>query len=656
MGKDRGKLSKSQRMQLKALIILLGILLILLLLFGKLVVTLIHMWENRPQKLKPYVPTIQLVTNVWIMELESDGLLVFQDGENRLYPYGMIRHKIELGQEPSERPYIPDAAVREQVADLVLTDGRVTDIIPKTRKINGRILSADAEGIEVEGYGKLPLASDYKGYRLYDTLEMCRAGDVFFGYAYTDLCIYKGEICGVLMVREESMEYIRVLIKASDYSGNLHKSPLLSCDTGFTIQYGSYDNLQSEHHDAGEKLQIDEDSAYFVSNRVSVIPDALTGKITVENCNRSQGKPSYRGHLELLKTQEGIALVNEVQLEEYLYSVVPSEMPSRYPKEALKTQAICARTYAYSCMLHAGYPQYGAHADDSTAYQVYNNILEQNSTTTAVKETYGQLLFTAEGELATTYYYSTSCGVGSDATVWKSSTAPPLTYLRAMPLNRTSMKQVVEGSAGAETAADLGERLRSESAFKAFITTKNEDDFEVNESLYRWSYQVQELDAEHMLEVLKKRYKANPRLMLTLAEKEYVSVEPEKLDEITDIYVESRGSGGVAEELVIKTKTQQFKVITEQNIRYVLNDGTSKIVRQDGKSVDSASLLPSAFFVMETVKEGETVTGYTLTGGGYGHGVGMSQNGARHMADSGYTAEEILMFFYKDCAIDKIYE
>ena len=97
-------------------------------------------------------------------------------------------------------------------------------------------------------------------------------------------------------------------------------------------------------------------------------------------------------------------MVNELPLEEYLFSVVPSEMPASYPLEALKAQAICARTYAYGHMLRAGYPRYGAHVDDSTSYQVYNNITEADSTTTAVKETYGQMILTDEGTVANTYY------------------------------------------------------------------------------------------------------------------------------------------------------------------------------------------------------------------------------------------------------------
>ena len=651
MGRNRWNLNKSQRMRLKAFIILLGILLILILLFGKLVVTLVHMWENRHRKLVPYVPQIQQLSNIWIMELQQDGLLVFQDGESRLYPYGMIAVKNRRGQEPSQRAFVPDPAAREQVADLVLTDGRVTGIVPKLNKINGRILSADGEGIEVEGYGKIPLDADYKGYRLYDSLAMCTAGDIFFGYNFTDLCIDRGRVCGILLVKEEAMEYVRVLIKASDYNSTLHAQPVLTCNTGYKVVYGDYNSLQEEHHEPGEEVVIGPESGYFTGQRVWVIPDVLTGKVAIKNCNRNQGTPSYRGQLELFKTDEGIAVVNEVLLEEYLYSVVPSEMPSRYPKEALKAQAICARTYAYGCMVHAGYPKYGAHMDDSTTYQVYNNILEQETTTTAVKETYGQLLYTGDGTLASTYYYSTSCGVGTDANVWKTSAGTKLTYLRAMGLNRTEMNRSIGASGGASEQESLGEKLRDEEAFRAFITSKNPDDFEAGESWYRWTYKVEKLDTERLLDLLKKRYKANPKYVLTMGSKGYASIEPETLDQITDIYVESRGSGGTADEIVIKTKTQQIKVVTGHNIRTVLCDGVSKVVRQDGKTANSSSLLPSSFFVIETIKEGENVVGYTLTGGGFGHGVGMSQNGARQMADNGYNAGQILLFFYDNCEI-----
>lgn len=657
MGRKQRKLNKSQRMQLKAFICVLGLILLLLLLLGRILFGLLHREKGLEEK---HIPVIEELANVWIMEADEEKIMIFHDGSEETYFYGTLTYN--GNGEDSGNGLTPEM-IREQIADVELTDGRVTNISVMTEKINGKILSADETGVEVEGYGRLPLAADYKGYRIYKALTMCTISDLVFGYNFADLVMDNGEICGLLLVREEAMDSIRVLIKTSDYAGLYHEQLHITADTAFTVQYGVYDNLITEQHSAGEELIIEAGSPYFTGDRITITPDVLTGKVTLKNINRSQGTPSYRGHIEIEKTEEGLVVVNEVLLEEYLYCVVPSEMPASYPEEALKAQAVCARTYAYGHMQKAGYPQYGAHVDDSTSYQVYNNILEQESTTTAVKESYGQLLFTAEGELAGTYYYSTSCGVGTDADIWKTQEAPTLTYLKAKAItsgavgNGSGAGQEQTGenggdSDGAAAYAALGDSLQDEEAFTAFIRTKNVEDFEVAEGWYRWTYQVKKLDAEHMCDTLQKRYDANEKLVLTLENWEYVSKPVKVFTRVTDLYIEKRGKGGVCDELIIETDSGTYKVISEHNIRYVLNDGDSKVHRQDGKAVDSPNLLPSGFFVLSVSREKNDVVGYTLTGGGFGHGVGMSQNGAKNMADYGLTSDDILSFFFDGCTVE----
>lgn len=651
--RDRKGLSKSQRMQLKAFICLLGVLLLMILLLAKLVSLLIHRTgdgpgEEDPSFPVPHIPVVNVLTNVWILDVTQEELVIFRDGQRESYPYGILTEGAQ--EDLGAVMYGPDPAAREQIADVVLTDGAVTGVFPKTEKINGRILRADESGIEVEGYGVYPLDADYKGYRLYDAMAMCTVRDICFGYDFTDLVLDQGSICGILLAKEEAMEYIRVLLKNGNYDGIYHEQLVLSGNTDFTVTYGPYGNRTQETYSAGEEVTIERDGSYFDGDRVWIQPEVLTGKLTLKNVGRSQGVPSYRGALELLGTEEGIIVINEVLLEEYLYSVVPSEMPSRYPVEALKAQAVCARTYAYGHMEHAGYPQYGAHVDDSTSYQVYNNILEQESTSTAVKETYGQLLLTSQGATAGTYYYSTSCGVGTEATIWKTEAAALIDYLPAMALNpKGSLENIPEG-------ITTGSYLQEEDHFDAFIRQGNAADFESGENWYRWTYEVKKLDTEHMLETLQKRYDANAKLVLTLVDGEYVSQEIEELDVVRDIYIEKRGSGGVADELIIETKEHTYKVISEHNIRYVLNDGQSKVRRQDGSQVASPNLLPSGFFVITAGKEKGNVVGYSLTGGGFGHGVGMSQNGAKEMAKAGYDSQDILLFFYDGCHLENIYD
>ena len=80
---------------------------------------------------------------------------------------------------------------------------------------------------------------------------------------------------------------------------------------------------------------------------------------------------------------------------------------------------------------------------------------------------------------------------------------------------------------------------------------------------------------------------------------------------------------------------------TENKIRSALGGSGYQITKQDGTVIESTRLLPSAFFTV--AKNGEN---YIIKGGGYGHGIGMSQNGANEMAKAGKTHVEILKFFY----------
>lgn len=623
----QSKLNKSQRMQLKALACILGILLLLILLFCRLLSAILHHIEPEP--------VIRNLYNVWVMETGENYLKVFEEGIEKIY-------------ECEEGVVIPEQA-REQIADIVLSDEQIAQIQVKTHKINGKVLAVDSEGIELEGLGKYGLTEEVKGYRLYDTLTMCSGQDLLIGYDFADFVLEDDKICAILMVKEEVMEYIRVLIKSGDYSGLLHDRLSITCDTDYSICYESNGETVEELHQAGEVCEVDESSQWLKEGRIRIIPSVLTGKVILQNVARNQGIPAYRGTIEVMSTGRGLAVINEVLLEEYLYSVVPSEMPASYPAEALNAQAVCARTYAYKHMLHAGLPEYGAHVDDSTGYQVYNNIAEQEAATTAVKETYGQILFWEEGaEPADTYYYSTSCGVGSDAGVWDVESGLSPEYLQSRLINRTEMT--------GEIAAGNPDLTREEE-FAQFICSKNADDYEVTESWYRWQYKKESIDSETILKRVKERYQANPSRVLTLQKDgTFASEDVKEWNHILELEIAERGAGGVAKALLLTTDKGTYRILTEYNIRYVLCDGETEVLRQDGSQISASTLLPSGFFLIEAVKEKENVVGYYLTGGGYGHGVGMSQNGARNMAAQGRTAEEILTFFYRGCLLQNIYE
>lgn len=464
-------------------------------------------------------------------------------------------------------------------------------------------------------------------------------------------------------------ETIRVLIQNSDYQGIFHKEVKLSCDTEWELHYG-LDGELTEKHAGGEELLLDENSAWFTEcARIVLSPAEDGGKISLLSVKRSQGTPAYQGSMEIRKTGQGFVVINELPVEEYLYGVVPSEMPVSYPMEALKAQAICARTYVYAHLESPGYGEYGAHVDDSTGYQVYNNTAEKEEAIQAVQETKGEVV-RLNGELVDTYYYSTSCGFGADERVWNPGEEKKVSYLTAVSISETAMQQDQNSAEIPGTEYFTAQDMCRGDYFHEFLHNPPETDFERQEPWYRWSITVESLDTESLRKVLKERQEAEPDRILV--EKNSDKTEPvgsnagnagsnaeasgewEGIGRITDISIGKRGDGGIAESLVIKGEKKTVTVLSQYNIRAVLCAGGVTAVRQDGSKVELKMLLPSAFFEIESVKEGENMIGYKLYGGGYGHGAGMSQNAARHMAEKGYTTADILLFFYRDCKIENV--
>ncbi len=598
--------------------------------------------------------------NAWIVETDREGLTCFwNDSEIRITVWNGGSDSAAARMSALLKEY--DGS-RDQVADLRFADGYLSAIGCKEEKISGRLLSLRDGGVQIEGQGFYPFSPDAKIYRLYGRMQILEPADLRIGYSFTDFIVEDGEIAAALVPREEKMEKIRVLIKNTGYRSALHDSVTLQPDCICSVLTGEGENGDEIQLPAGETLTVTADSPLFGSgDRIRIEPGIQTGHISLTNVERAQGIPSYRGSLELVKSEDKIAVINEVLLEEYLYAVVPSEMPASYPLEALKSQAVCARTYAYSKMCRAGLPSYGAHVDDSAGFQVYNNIEENAETTRAVKETKGEVLY-YQNELAQTYYYSTSCGYGTDVEIWGNADAESCPYLMAQAINSGNMDLTIRAgqSDGALAVmapmSDQARILTDETAFAGFLLEEQLSFYEREEPWYRWIYSVDRLDEEAFSAAIAERYAADPDGVLTRqADGTYMASEPPKLGKILEIAVTDRGPGGVANGLEIRGEGGTVRIETEHNIRYVLCDGRTPVIRQDGSRADASSMLPSAFFTISTFKESGIVVGYSLSGGGFGHGVGLSQNGAKNMALSGCTSGEILAFFYKGCDLKTVY-
>jgi len=523
----------------------------------------------------------------------------------------------------------------EQIVTLAFQGEELVSYEEDGEIISGKTLQVTEQAVTLEEQGTIPFGEVCEGYYQKEEVRSSNMDEIPIGYVFTDYLIKDGKICAFLILPKEQMEYIRVAIQQSDYRGLYHKEIILQSSEELTLSYLENGEKKEEPLPAGKKLVLSQDTDYLKEGMLKVVNPTNSGKTDLLSVHRNQGVPSYRGNFEIHKTEEGLLLINELLLEEYLYAVVPSEMPSTYPAESLKAQAVCARTYSYGYLEHAGLPALGAHVDDSVNYQVYNNIMEKKSSTDAVRQTGGELLL-QDGKPITAYYYSTSCGYGTDDRIWKEQGDSAAPYLRSVHIAREDSQKNLEQKTNEDTDNKLNDLIQEET-LRDYLTAVHEEDYEKEEPWYRWSYTVKDID----IDLLKKKLQER-------------GISFTDFKKVKDMEITRRAAGGSAGALVITTDQGEIPVEEEYEIRYVLNQGGG-VIRQDGSAYELSTILPSAYFVIDLQKGKKGITGFTLSGGGFGHGVGMSQNAAKAMAQSGKTYEEILAMFYRNCQLAKKY-
>lgn len=572
--------------------------------------------------------------NIWVTEGKGNTLTAFLLNINKSF-----KTQYELSSE-----------ITNTVCDVVIKDKKVVKISLKPDVVNGKVLSGSKNFIEVEKYGKIDLDENYKIYKIYGELSMEVTNSILVGYENTDFVVAGGKIVAALIKEPIKAENIRVLIKTNNYTDIFHDKITLTADKDYTVSAGDV----IKEHKAGDVVTIKITNKLFKEGRMKIATKSGEGKITVTSLNRSSGNPSYRGSMEIAVEEEKMLLINELPLEEYLYAVIPSEMPTSYGLEALKAQAICARSYAYNQLLSNAYSNYGAHVDDSVSYQVYNNIAENETSILAVKDTYGKVL-EYDSKVITAYYFSTSCGhTSSIDQVWAGGNN--IDYLTG---KIQTVFNIVDGEAVyASAITPETVNFSKESTFESFLTKPEFTTYDSEFAWYRWKVTISKDDLKKSIDKsLAARYNANPSNIQTLVKGEvkknpvYESKPIDTIGNVKDIIVGKREDSGIISELILVGSKATIKVIAEYNIRVLLAPLNADIIRQDESTVSGLTMLPSAYFVM---KKGEDKI--TFSGGGYGHGVGMSQNGAKAMADSGKDYVTILQHFYNNVDLGFIYE
>ncbi|WP_274650010.1 SpoIID/LytB domain-containing protein [Paenibacillus humicola] len=401
---------------------------------------------------------------------------------------------------------------------------------------------------------------------------------------------------------------------------------------------------------------------------------------------------SYRGQFELSGFNSKLAVINELPFEQYLYSVVGAEMPASWPAEALKAQAVAARSYA----LFQGFGFQVAQVVDTTISQAYNGIgSEQPATTAAVDATKGEVAV-ADGKPIEAVFTASAGGATADASeVWGSD----VSYLKSVPspdetsetgLHRWYRVVLDSGKngyvrddlledtgkkndAGLELMRSTGDGVKVrpvplvqdsvpvvDTIDKGTVVTVLEETSESNKMNWiRGPYSSDDLTKMlkgklaakaagpiRSLEVGKTGPSGRPLELLANGSPLDVKY-PEQfrsllgglpstlftVDETARMTIEGAGGGNTRER---PGDGGPLAVIGANGQASELSDGSVYILNGSG-AVRAATASPS----------------FRIIGHGDGHGVGMSQYGALGLADSGYDYQYILKYYYKGASIVK---
>ncbi len=318
--------------------------------------------------------------------------------------------------------------------------------------------------------------------------------------------------------------------------------------------------------------------------------------IQVSSAENKSDAIAYPGRMRLQKNAYGsYTLINDVPIESYLRGVVPNEIGAKAPYNAVEAQTIIARTYALRNLRRFAIDGYELSAD--VHCQVYKGLngIDPNSDR-AISATKGQVL-TYNNQLVDALYSSTTGGVTAKfSDVWNGQDRP---YL----------KPVVDSAASIWNLAR--QSLANEQNFQQFINI-NQGFNEVGWKTFRWR---RESSIEQLTKDLQKYLEVN--------RSPYASFQ-----KLQSLQVVERSPGGRILKLSVQTDI-----------------GTFNLLKDEVRSAFSAPR-STLFYLQPVKKDNNPLWGYAFVGGGFGHGVGLSQTGSYRLAELGWTSKRILNFYY----------
>ncbi len=427
--------------------------------------------------------------------------------------------------------------------------------------------------------------------------------------------------------------------EALNFSKN-YKNSYIYKDDNYYVMIGEFNSNNEansymlKENINGEVTQINNSIGIYESNKLTLgYKDSVAIK---SNENISISNKQYRNFIIVTCINNTLNVINTLNIEEYLYGVVPSEMPPSWNKEALKAQSVASRNYAYSNL--------GIHKDenydvcDTVHCQVYNGVTnETKSTTEAINETKGIFAY-YNNELINAVYFSSSGGYTDDAeNVWGNS----VPYLKAIKDdNEEGAKQWTRtftfdelssmGSVGTVNEVILESSPITGRVITLTLSGTTGEKVLKKEEIRTFfsKYSGGSLDSRNF-----KMLKDNNTDVVSN------SISSNDNNKTNNIYaISSKGNNTIDNNTFVMDKSNNKLLI--QNI-YAINknkDISNLSIKEINANSNNTNYISKI-----TRQDSNSVT---FVGKGWGHGVGMSQYGANSLAKKGYKYDEILKYYY----------
>lgn len=358
---------------------------------------------------------------------------------------------------------------------------------------------------------------------------------------------------------------------------------------------------------------------------------------------------AYRGYLKFEQKGNALTAVNVVDLEQYVYGVVPSEMPVSYGLEALKAQALTARTYAVNTAHN--HQNQGYEMCDTIHCQVYKGYTIEHATANqAVDDTAGMVIY-YQGEPIQAVFSASGGGYTENSeNVWYNA----VPYLRAVP-------ELAEYTNNPWTKTITLSELDS-------LTKRQGDNIGTVQDIV-----ITKLSTGGRVQEMKIVGSAGEKVLTKESIRTYFSPAcgslPSKMFQINKKGGEigvygGTYQGGTTDNTAIQPQQPEPPIAKEHSLTEAVQKGIvakteGTLSMMNGKKIEQTKqggLTPvasQAYTVYDvnipTVENGK----FVFEGVGNGHGVGMSQNGAKGMADMGYTYDQIIKHYYTDVTIER---